>query len=390
MDCTYCYISKKKARMPATVAKKIIDFAFETTPSEEKIDIGFFGGEPLIEFGLIKTITDIIEKHPDFRRDRVNLAIVTNGTIFSDEIADFVNNHDIAFVVSCDGPPFVHDLFRHFPNGKGTSRIVEQTIRNAIEAISLVPVNSVYHPQTFRYLPETVEYLSSLGVRQIYLNPDFSARWTKEDTDLLLDVYGQVAELYTRYYLVQNPHFISLIDGKIAVMLREGYDPLERCRMGKGEFAFTPDGSIYPCERLIGSGGSEHRIGNINDGLQTEKTSCHIAHGATINTECLSCGIRDYCMNWCGCSNYFSSGYYNRVGPFICASEKAAIQTAIQVFQVLDKALGATFADHVGGYPIVNSNYTQPRRQNGKHTAPAFVRHASPDKPIIIKTHDIH
>lgn len=362
MDCKYCYIGKKQARMSLAVAKKIIDFIFKTTPLEEKIDIGFFGGEPLIEFELIKTITEVIEDHPDFNGNRVELAVVTNGTIFSDEIADFTNGHKIAFVISCDGPPFVQNLFRRFPNGRGTSSTVEKTIRNAIEAFSLVPVNAVYHPQTFRYLPQTVEYFSSLGIRQIYLSPDFSACWTKEDADLLSEVYGQVAEQYIRYYLMQNPHFVSLIDGKITVILRGGYDPLERCRMGKGEFAFTPDGGIYPCERLIGSGENEHCIGNINDGLQTERKSCNIAHGASINTECLSCGIKDYCMNWCGCSNYFSSGYYNRVGPFICASEKAAIQTSFHVFQVLDKAIGATFADHLGGFPIANSNNTQARR----------------------------
>ncbi len=34
-------------------------------------------------------------------------------------------------------------------------------------------------------------------------------------------------------------------------------------------------------------------------------------------------------MNWCGCSNAFMTGYYNRVGPFLCASERAAIEQQI-------------------------------------------------------------
>lgn len=348
--------------MSLAVAKKIVDFIFTTTPLEEKIDIGFFGGEPLIEFDLIKTITKIVTNHPGFGNDRVDFSIVTNGTILSNDIANFVNDHDIAFVISCDGPPVTQDLFRHFSNGKGTSHVVEKTIRDAIESITVVPVNSVYHPLTLRSLPETIEYLSSLGVRQIYLNPDFSAQWTQKDIDLLPDVYNQIAEQYIHYYHEHDPHFISFIDGKIAVMLRGGYDPLERCRMGTGEFAFAPDGCIYPCERLIGSGDDEHCIGNINDGLHAEKKPCYIASGASMNTECLSCGIKDHCMNWCGCSNYFSTGYYNRVGPFICASEKEAIQTASKVFQVLDKTFGAAFADHLGGFPITNSNNTYRRR----------------------------
>jgi uncharacterized protein len=362
MSCKYCYIGKSTARMSLAVAKKIVDFIFETAPAEERIDIGFFGGEPLLEFELIKTVTKVIENHPAFDANYVDLAVVTNGTIFSDEIADFMNKHNIGLTISCDGPPSIQNLFRRFPNGKETSNVVETTVRNAIEAFSLVPVNAVYHPQTFRHLPQTVEYLSSLGIKQIYLSPDFSALWTKEDADLLPEVYGQVAEQYIAYYLAQNPHFISLIDSKITVILRGGYDPLERCQMGKGEFAFAPDGKIYPCERLIGSGGNEHCIGNINEGLQAERKSCNVARGQSINAQCLSCGIRDYCMNWCGCSNYFSSGYYNRVSPFLCASEKAAIRTSFHVFQVLNKTIGATFADHLAGFPIVNSNNTYRRR----------------------------
>ena len=76
--------------MSLSAAKKIIDFIFKNTPSQEKIDIGFFGGEPLLEFELIKKITEIIENHPSFNNKLVELTVVTNGTIFSDEIADFL------------------------------------------------------------------------------------------------------------------------------------------------------------------------------------------------------------------------------------------------------------------------------------------------------------
>lgn len=216
-------------------------------------------------------------------------------------------------------------------------------------------VNAVYHPRTVRYLPETVKYLSSLGVRHIYLNPDYCAHWSKEEIDLVDDVYTQVAEQYIDYYLQHKPHFISLIDSKITVILREGYKEVERCRMGNGEFAFSPQGNIYPCERLIGSDtGNEHCIGNIDEGLHVDKMSCHVVPDQAINVQCLSCGVKDYCMNWCGCSNFFSTGYYNRVSPFLCASEKAAIRTAFDTFQTLEKKLGATFFEHMAGAPSMN------------------------------------
>jgi uncharacterized protein len=355
LRCGYCYIVRKPTKISRRVSKDIIDFIFKHTPPNEKIHIGFFGGEPLLEFELIKSITDQIEGHPSYGDYAVELTVVTNGTIFSDDIADFMNAHNIGLGISCDGPPSVQDVFRLFPNGKGTSAIVENTIRRALERFSLVLVNAVYHPRTFRFLPETVAYLSSLGVKQIYLSPDFSAPWTKEDADVLPDVYNQLAEQYITFYRQRNPHFISLIDSKITVILRGGYDPFERCRMGVGQFAFTPNGNIYPCERLVESGENGHCLGNIYDGLLASPVSCHVASGEA-NAECLRCGLKEYCMHWCGCSNYSASGYYNRVSPFLCASERAAIQAAYYAYQTLEDEIGVFFYDHMAGLPLLNSS----------------------------------
>ena len=355
LACPYCYIGKRDCRMPIEVADKIIEFAYHNTPPSEKIDVGFFGGEPLLEFELLKEIIYHFKAHRNFDKDRVLFTVVTNGTIFSPAIADFIEEHEIGFGVSCDGPPAIHDLNRRFINGKGSSAIVEQTIQQALKAFSGVMVNAVYAPQTLRYLPATVEYFSSLGVRQIYLNPDFTANWTQEAIEQLPEVYRAIGELYIQYCRQNSPHFISLIDSKIAVILRQGYHPLERCRMGCGEFAFSPEGNIYPCERLVGDGSNGHCIGDVYNGIQLEKLQCRRLAGDSLNPECSNCGLKDYCMNWCGCSNYFSSGYYNRVSPFLCASERAAIEAAFNVFQTLEKEKGNLFFEHLGGAPLVNS-----------------------------------
>jgi uncharacterized protein len=103
---------------------------------------------------------------------------------------------------------------------------------------------------------------------------------------------------------------------------------------------------------LIGSDdGDNHCIGNVSTGLEPTGICRRLATESDINPECRECGIADYCMNWCACSNYFSSGYYNRVGPFLCASEKTAIITALEVFQALEKQPGTVFAEHLAGAP---------------------------------------
>ncbi len=356
LRCSYCYIEKKQKTISFTTAEKVIDFIFKKSIlGHEEINIGFFGGEPLLEFKLIKKITNLIYDHPFYNPDRVNLSIVSNGTIFSNEIAQFIIDNKIEFGISCDGPPFIQDKYRFTIRGGETSHLVEKNIKRALYLLPNLMVNAVYHPDTLIYLPETVKYFSSLGIKQIYLNPDFSAHWGKKDIDLLQDIYDKIGSIYTKYYLDQKPHFISLIDSKISVILQEGYNNLDRCRMGEAEFAFTTQGDIYPCERLVGNGNNDHCIGNVFDQIMPSSMSCHLAEGSDLNKECLTCSLKDYCMNWCGCSNYMTSGFYNRVSSFLCASEKAAIKTSFNVLQNLGEKLGPVFFEYLGRQSIVNS-----------------------------------
>ncbi len=336
LACTYCYVGKREEVMPLDIARHIVDFAFERTPPHEKIEIGFFGGEPLLAFERIRDITELIEAHADFAERDVEMTVVSNGTTFSDEIADYLLAHAIGFGVSCDGPPAVQDHFRRYADGGRSSPDVENTLLHVIERIPYPMVNAVYHPETFLELPRVVRYFSELGLRRIYLNPDFSATWTQTEAEVLPSLYSDIRKYYSYTFLKGDPHFISFLDGKISVVLRGGYGPLERCRMGRGEYAFSVEGNIYPCERLLGDGkGGGHCIGNIETGLVPSRIGEHCNTSADDGEPCRSCGLREYCMNWCGCSNYMSGGSYDAPGAFLCASERAAIETAMSTIEAL-------------------------------------------------------
>lgn len=343
--------------MSLDTAQKVVNFMFDNTPPDEKLDIGFFGGEPLLEFELIKEITHMIKNHKRYSEFSSQLSLVTNGTIFSDEIAYFLNQHNIGFCLSCDGPPILHNAERRFKGGEGSATIVTNTIKQALDTLPVVLVNAVYSPHTLTSLPQIVDYFTSLGLRRIYLNPNFSANWTTKDSDGIIDVYSQIALRYIKSYEQNKPLFISLLDSKIAVILRGGYQVEERCHMGRKEFAFTAEGNIFPCERLVGDGSIEnqHCIGHVDTGVTISKFTCNNKSNSEPNKECITCSLRNFCMNWCGCSNYFSTGNYNQVGPFLCSSERAAIQVALDTFQFLDQKIGVTFFEHIAGRTALNS-----------------------------------
>jgi uncharacterized protein len=158
LACGYCYVAKRPATMSLTTARRVVDFLFRHAQREKRIEIGFFGGEPLLEFDLVRQITSFVTSHTCYPDCAVELSLVTNGTTYSEAIAAFLNDYDFKFCVSCDGPPDVQDTFRCARGGRGSAKQVESTISAALCTLHRGPlVNAVYHPRTFRRLPDTVE-----------------------------------------------------------------------------------------------------------------------------------------------------------------------------------------------------------------------------------------
>ncbi len=336
MSCSYCYIKHRELNMSDEIAKQAVDFIYNTTPPEERIEIGFFGGEPLLHPGLVEKIVHMLREHQAYAASDIDMTLVTNATRLNDEIIQQLVDWGMGISVSCDGPPMIQDRFRRFMDGSATSALVEKNLKLLVTKLPGVMVNAVYGPETAPNLVQSVDYFSSLGVRRIYLSPDFSARWTAQDAACLADVYDALGKRYCDYYRAHDPHYISLIDSKIAVILRGGYQKQEQCSMGRGEFAITPQGNIYPCERLIGDGsGNSHCIGTLETGPQLERLACHMVSGDEINKKCALCELQNFCMNWCSCSNFFATGFYNWMSEFVCASERSALQTAMNVVEDL-------------------------------------------------------
>jgi uncharacterized protein len=336
LACPYCYIGKTGAVMSRDMLRKIIRFIYRHVPAEKNLDIGLFGGEPLLDFPIVKETIHEAKTHPDYTKDRVSFSLTTNGTIFSDEIATFLRENRVRVCISCDGPADIHDRFRRTRDGLPTASLVEKTICQAIAVLPELTVNAVFNPQTFRRLNDVVHYFSGIGIRDIHINPDFSARWTARDAEELHDIYHSLAESYIQWRRVHDPHVISLLETKIGVLIRGGYLREDRCQVGAAELAFSPDGGIYPCERLIENGKpGGHRIGHIDSGIDLARLAARCARGGELNDDCLNCGMRSFCCTWCGCSNHFMTGYYNRVGPILCASERAAIDAALYIFTEL-------------------------------------------------------
>jgi uncharacterized protein len=346
LSCKYCYAGKKKKKdVSLATAKEAVDFALKVAPPKRGIKFSFFGGEPLLRFDLIKKITKYIREKEKENEVTISLSVTSNGTLLTDSIFEFFKKENIELCISIDGPAHIHDLNRVYVDGRGSFEDVIKKLRRAVRELGSIQVNAVYGPITLEFLPETVSFFTQLGVSVIHLNPNIRASWQDEKISELGETYLKIADQYIGNYRNGNEIAINLIDSKIIVFLKGGYDASDRCGMAETEWGFAPSGNIYPCERFIGEDdNSAFCFGNVHGGIDVERR-CHLLEKrGNRNEECVNCALQKYCMNWCGCTNYFMTGQTDISGPFMCESEKAAILAAQKVLVTLkDNEL---FLDH--------------------------------------------
>ncbi len=104
--------------------------------------IGFYGGEPLLEFELIKKIVLFAESLAEEDGGEVRFSLTTNGTLLNDEKIHFFAKHTFSVLVSLDGNRETHDRYRVFKNRhdpderKGT---FDAVIKNMERFVELYP-----------------------------------------------------------------------------------------------------------------------------------------------------------------------------------------------------------------------------------------------------------
>lgn len=352
LSCRYCYAgSATKENMSLTTAKKCVDFAFKSLPAGKNLDLCLFGGEPLLCFDLVQEITEYTQNKASELEKPVRISITTNGTLVTPEIIDFAADQRVHICFSIDGPAIVHDINRTYRNGRGSFADVMHNLDLALKKLDNVQVNAVFGPDTIMTLKNSLMFLVNSGVNVIHINPDILANWSANLSHKIQDVYTEIAEYYISCYTRGREIAINLLDSKMLIFIQGGYGQSDVCAMGDGEWGFAPSGNMYPCERFIGDDeNSQFCLGNIHTGLDLKRRCAISRKRGNHNSECRNCSLKKYCMNWCGCTNYFMSGQTDLAAPILCAMEQATIQAARHVFDSLISSDNELFTDHMYHY----------------------------------------
>ncbi|MDR0473162.1 MAG: radical SAM protein [Treponema sp.] len=240
LDCVYCYQKHTGERMPFETARNAVDWIFAHVPDyADGVEIGFIGGEPLLEFQLMR---QVFEYACDMKPAVPHIFFATtNGTLLTDEMkAWFAERKECFWLgLSLDGTKETHDRnrgnsFDKIDTGFFLRNWPEQDIKMTLSEFSL------------GRLAEDVKYIHSLGFKKIGgVNlAEGSFDWDRDE--YIRRIIPQLAELAEFY--VENEHLApDQMFGKKLDVCEGTMERRKWCGIGTGTPFFDVDGKRYPC-----------------------------------------------------------------------------------------------------------------------------------------------
>ena len=344
LNCIYCYGRKgtygSRGFMDEKVGKASIDFFFGQLHDAEKCSIHFFGGEPLLNFRLIEHLVPYALKKAEKEEKKVHFTITTNGTLFTDRIINFLNEHQFSVVISIDGPKEIHDCNRQFADGTGSYDIissqVEKLLTSRTKGVRARTTVRSDHDQQYYAI---FSHLVDMGFKKVHIEP--ATEQKPCNAEHICAVYPRIAE-DTLQHAKEGGYLPFSAFSDVMERIYLAAKRYHWCGAALQYVGISAKGEIYPCHRFIGV--PEFTMGTIwdfNPQLQERIANSHVDNKAP----CSECWARYYCGGWCIYESYF----YNRdiTKPYVnrCKLFKTALKLSIWLYSRLKAENSGVFDD---------------------------------------------
>lgn len=337
LRCTYCYgvngEYNHKGIMSIETAKKAIDCFIENSAAE-KLNICFFGGEPLIKFDMIKDLVAYAKEQGEANHKTIGFSMTTNATLISPEVEKFIMDHKIYTTISIDGNELVQNTNRYYANKKGCYADVIQNTENLRKTNLLSARATISRDNVDVY--HHVNHLIDVGFKRVSWALALNLL---EETDVW-EIVGhqkrliaQVKTLIDQNEIEQAKKYGSVID-----MLSKLYSDGIRtkgCGAGNNIMTVNIDGNIYPCHRFVGN--DEAKLGNIDNFDQCGNEPFYANVGLNEFEKCQSCFAKNTCAGGCINENFEYTGAINDVPEARCIYFREVSRAVIELYITLNE-----------------------------------------------------
>jgi uncharacterized protein len=281
-SCGYCQVSRRNSAaaaydMSVETANRSIDLVFRSPSPAIKIE--FQGGEPLLNFPLIRHIVErALEKNRTESR-ALEFVIATNLALISDEVLEFCRVHNVLISTSLDGPKDLHNKNRPRPGGDSYERAIDgiHRVRAALgkDRVSALMTTTLASLDRGR---EIIDEYVAQGFDAIFLRQlspygfAIKTKWhAAYDVDRWLGFYfdglDYILEL-NRSGLHFAEVYASTILTKMLTPFETGYvDLMSPAGIGIGAVVYNYDGDVFASDEgrmLAEMNDKTFRIGNVH------------------------------------------------------------------------------------------------------------------------------
>ena len=338
LNCSYCFASQGKyhgdrAVMSFEVGKRALDFLIENSGSRRNLEVDFFGGEPLMNFDVVKQLVAYAREVEKEKGKNFRFTLTTNGLGINDDVIDFANRECANVVLSLDGRKEIHDRYRVDYAGNGSWDRIVPKFQKLVEARD---GKNYYMRGTFTHANpdflKDIQQMLDLGFTELSMEPVVCAagdpsELTEEDLPIVLEQYEKLAELMLERRRAGKPftfyHYMIDLTGGPCI-----YKRISGCGSGTEYMAVTPWGDLYPCHQFVGE--EKFKLGNIWDGVtntavQDDFCACNVY----ARPDCADCWAKLYCSGGCAANAYHSTGSVRGVYEYGCKLFRKRMECAI-------------------------------------------------------------
>ncbi len=340
LRCKYCFASTgdfggQRSMMSAEVGKKAIDFVIEASGNRKNLEIDLFGGEPLMNFDVVKEIVAYAKSKEKEYGKNFRFTLTTNALLLNEEIKTYLNENMQNVVLSVDGRKEVNDKMRYRVDGTGCYSDIMPKIKDMADSRGQ---DKYYVRGTFTRenldFSKDVLHLADEGFKQISVEPVVAAKDSgydlrEEDLPVLFEEYEKLASEFVKRKAEGKGfnffHFmLDLSQGPCVVKRLRG------CGSGHEYVAITPEGDIYPCHQFVGN--SDFKMGNVAEGIvNTEIQEQFKGSNVYTKEECGKCWAKFYCSGGCAANAYQFNNDINIPYKVGCELEKKRVECALWI-----------------------------------------------------------
>lgn len=299
LKCSYCAQGELYESSDRKIAKninidaaiKLLKYFFNLFPcnKKNKLGIGFYGGEPLLNIKFIKQIVDIIPQLNEKKQIDITYLMTTNATLVHKHI-DFLVENDFHLLISLDGNEKNHS-YRIFDNNKKNSHPVvianidmikkkypdyfENNINFNAVLHNRNSVKEIYEFIYTRY--NKIPRIAELNMR--YIKPEerdvlermfhnkqkSETEYKNEDTNKLphneLSTYRELVN-FLKYISIN--YYIANVTN--VFHKEEKYFPTSTCLPFSKKTFLTNRNKILTCERI----GNKYILGTVNQDVEID------------------------------------------------------------------------------------------------------------------------